>query len=101
MFCPPYANAVRDADTDAAIEKLKRAQLYWDETRPETLHQQFLRCHQDVLDWDSCEFDASSNEENRDQIRGLGSGAALALVTGVSLPAEWTANFIFDWPVNL
>ena len=101
MFCPPYANAVRDADTDAAIEKLKRAQLYWDETRPETLHQQFLRCHQDVLDWDSCEFDASSNEENRDQIRGLGSGAALALVTGVSLPAAWTANFIFDWPVNL
>ena len=101
VFCPPYANAVRDADTDAGIEKLKRARRYWDETRPETLHQQFLRCHQDVLDWDSCEFDVSSNAENVDQIRGLGSGAALALVTGVSLPAAWTANFLFDWPVNL
>ena len=101
VFCPPYANAVRDADTDAGIEKLKRARRYWDETRPETLHQQFLRCHQDVLDWDSCEFDVSSNAEDIDQIRGLGSGAALALVTGVSLPAAWTANFLFDWPVNL
>lgn len=101
VFCPPYANAVRDADTDAGIEKLKRARRYWDQTRPETLHQQFLRCHQDVLDWDSCEFDISSNAEDVDQIRGLGSGAALALVTGVSLPAAWTANFLFDWPVNL
>jgi hypothetical protein len=101
VFCPPYANAVRDADTDAGIEKLKDARRYWDQTRPETLHQQFLRCHQDVLDWDSCEFDVGSNEESRDQIRGLGSGAALALVTGVSLPAAWTANFLFDWPVNL
>ena len=101
VFCPPYANTVRDADTDAGIEKLKRARRYWDQTRPETLHQQFLRCHQDVLDWDSCEFDISSNAEDVDQIRGLGSGAALALVTGVSLPAAWTANFLFDWPVNL
>lgn len=101
VFCPPYANAVRDAETDAGIEKLKRARQYWDQTRPETLHQQFLRCHQDILDWDSCEFDVGSNEEDRDQIRGLGSGAALALVTGVSLPGAWTANFVFDWPVNL
>ena len=101
VFCPPYANAVRDADTDAGSEKLKRARQYWDQTRPETLHQQFLRCHQDVLDWDSCEFDVGSNDEDRDEIRGLGSGAALVLVTGVSLPAAWAANFVFDWPVNL
>ena len=101
VFCPAYANAVRDADTEAGSERLERARRYWDETRPETLHQQFLRCHQDILDWDSCEFDVSSNAEDVDQIRGLGSGAALALVTGVSLPAAWTANFLFDWPVNL
>lgn len=96
LFCPPYANAIIDAGT----EKLEKATAYWNTTRPETLHQQFLRCHQDVLAWQFCNFGVSDDGQN-DTAPNLASGAVLVLATGISLPFAWTANFIFDWPVNL
>lgn len=96
LFCPPYANAIRDAET----EKLAKANSYWNTTRPETLHQQFLRCHQDVLAWQYCNFGVTDDGQG-DTAPNLASGAVLVLATGISLPFAWTANFIFDWPVNL
>jgi len=96
LFCPPYVNAIRDTGT----EKLANANTYWNATRPETLHQQFLRCHQDVLAWQFCNFGVTDDGQG-DTAPNLASGAVLVLATGISLPFSWTANFIFDWPVNL
>jgi hypothetical protein len=97
LFCASYANAIGDAGT----EKLQVAQDFWNRRRPETLHQQFLRCHQDVLTWQLCDFGVTGSQEAADQGRNLGTGAALALVTTASLPAAWIANFLFDWPLNV
>ena len=93
LFCPRTVSAGDDAGT--AEQALARH--YWNEVEPDTVHQQFLRCHADVLTWQRCEFSNSVGARIRS---GVGT-AALAAVSLLSLPMAWTANTIFDWPVNL
>ncbi len=101
LFCPPNVSVADDAlnAAEAAAQATARAaaRRYWNETQPDTRHQQFFRCHADILTWQRCEFGNSVGA----RIRSATADAALVGVSALSLPMAWIANTLFDWPVNL
>jgi hypothetical protein len=97
VLCKRYANAIREHDP----ETLENARKYWNEERPDTLHQQFLRCHQDVLAWQKCDFPEDGNDLTFDKVRSGFSAGAMLVVNLASMPIGWLANLVLDLPVNL
>jgi len=95
LFCPTPVGAGSRTDPEA----LAAARAYWngEGLRRDTVHQQFVRCHADILTWQRCEFGNSVGA----RIRSNTTYGALVGVSLLSLPMAWVANTIFDWPINL
>lgn len=93
LFCPQPVSIGKEGD----LPRQAAVRHYWNTVQPDTRHQQFVRCHADILTWQRCEFSNSSGAK----VRSYTTYGALGLASMLSLPMAWTANTIFDWPVNL
>lgn len=95
LFCPTPVGAGGRADPEAPAT----ARAYWNSNglRHDTLHQQFVRCHADILTWQRCEFSNTYGARRRSDT----TYGALIGVSILSLPMAWVANTLFDWPINL